>query len=98
MNDYSNHFIIGLVINIIINALQIGNVVGCSFSLVAAVLSSQTNWIIRRTEKDHSKRDNSRPEIELNEIKIEQTLIPNTLIPKAHHSLNRSLPTRATTK
>lgn len=53
--------IIGYVINIILNAFQIKNIVGCSYKLGAALFSSTTHWIVRKaTQKKKIPKTPSR--------------------------------------
>lgn len=63
--------LIGYIINVLINALQIRKIVGCSFGLGAALLSSATNKLIRKADRNSRSQQKNQPEeIELSEIEI----------------------------
>ena len=63
--------LIGYIMNVIINALQLRKIVGCSFGLGAALLSSATNIIIRKADRSHiPETEPQHEEIELTAIEI----------------------------
>ena len=70
--------IIGYIINVLINALQIKNIVGCSIGLGAALLSSTTNKLIRKSDRKN-KDENVNKEEEL-ESSSESSESPNIII------------------
>ena len=70
--------LIGYVINIILNAFQIKNVVGCSYKLGAELFSSTTNKILKKADKKQEP-DSTTNDIELQDIPT--TSLPNSRIP-----------------
>lgn len=72
--------LIDWAMNIIINAVQIKYIVGCSFILGAAILSSLTNAVIRKAENKPTTPD-QKEDIELEEITI-GVQISNIPMPK----------------
>lgn len=93
--------IMGYIINIILNALQIKNIVGCSYKMGAALFSSTTHRIIRKAEKNVPK-ENTGNTYETKEIELEDYSIinpkPKILTPKSEHKLPRFIPIRLTNK
>ena len=88
--------LIGYIINVIINALQLRKIIGCSFGLGAALLSSATNIIIRKADKSHmTESETPHEEIELAAIEIPNPSTSTTnseiTIPKTRRTLVRYL-------
>lgn len=79
--------------NIILNALQIRRVVGCSSALGAALFSSLTNKILRKTES--RKQRIVEENIELAEVRTEK-ILKSHLISKKRKQLKHSFKRRLT--
>ena len=84
--------IIGIIINTIINAFQIRKIVGCSFGLGAALLSSVTNKIIRKADRNSKTQpDSTTNEIELEDIDIPSISTTQNPIPKPRKNFTKFL-------
>ena len=81
--------IIGYIINVVLNALQIKNIVGCSYKMGAALFSSTTHTILRKSE--YSKRTVDRKSDTNNEELREICIIHNPTPKKNHPSTKTQL-------
>ena len=80
------------------NALQIKNVVGCSYKLGAALFSSATNKLLRKADQKSQQQEDNKDDIELEEIQIKTVSSSKIPIPKPRSKFSRFIPTRLTNK
>ena len=73
---------IGYIINETINALQINKITSCSSGLIAALLSSTTNKIIRQADKSSKMETHNADDVDLQEIRVRKNPTSKIPVPK----------------